>query len=197
MPDGDPRKKFKYRVVFQGNGVINQSWEVAIFQDLGSSPACMEAGKAADCYGCFPDNSCQQADAEQAYIQADLQGATTWVSLPPEAWPPEWQNQGWVRPVVILKKALYGHPDSGTYWEKHCDAALRAGGFTPIESWQSCYWHETLRLFLVVYVDDFKLSGPSHNLAQGWRIIKHGLSIEDPTDAVSYTHLTLPTILLV
>ena len=27
LPDGDPNKKFKYRVVFQGNGVVNQSWE--------------------------------------------------------------------------------------------------------------------------------------------------------------------------
>ena len=128
LPPGDPRKVFKYRVVFQGNGVVNQSWEVAIFQDLGSSPACMEAGKAADCYGCFPDHVCQQADAEQAYAQADLLENKTWVSLPTDAWPKEWHTQGWRRPVVLLKKALYGHPVSGTYWEKHCNSALCAGG---------------------------------------------------------------------
>ena len=77
LAKNDPRRKYKYRVVFQGNNVTTQSWEIAIFQDLGSSPACMEAGKAADCYGSFPDNACEQADAEQAYVQADLHGTET------------------------------------------------------------------------------------------------------------------------
>ena len=69
----------------------------------------------------------QQADAEQAYIQADLQGATTWVMLPEELWPEDWwvvsvdgpRTPKYDKPVVILKKALYGHPDAGTYWEMH------------------------------------------------------------------------------
>ena len=68
FPVGDARRYFKYRVVFQGNSVVNRNWKVAIFQDLGSSPAAMEAGKAADCYGCFDGHDCMQADAEQAYV---------------------------------------------------------------------------------------------------------------------------------
>ena len=51
LPLGSERRKYKYRVVFQGNRVTNQSWEVAIFQELGSSPATMKAGKAVDCHG--------------------------------------------------------------------------------------------------------------------------------------------------
>ena len=39
----DKNRKFKYRVVFQGNNVCIQDYESAIFQDLGSSPASMEA----------------------------------------------------------------------------------------------------------------------------------------------------------
>ena len=35
LPVSDPRRKFKLRVVFQGNRVINQNREVALFQDLG------------------------------------------------------------------------------------------------------------------------------------------------------------------
>ena len=35
LPDGHEKKKFKGRVVFQGNRVLNQSWEAAMFQDLG------------------------------------------------------------------------------------------------------------------------------------------------------------------
>ena len=41
----DEHRKFKYRVVFQGNNVCTQGFESAIFQDLGSSPASMEASK--------------------------------------------------------------------------------------------------------------------------------------------------------
>lgn len=83
----------------------------------------------------------------------------------------------------MLKKALYGHPDAGTFWEHHCDSCLRRGGFEPIESWQSCYWHPNLRLFLVVYVDDFKMSGPVKNLSRGWEIIKKEIQIESPEGA--------------
>ena len=133
--------------MFQGNNVVDQDWTVAIFQDLGSAPANMEAGKAADAYGCFPGHATQQADAEQAYIQAELIGPETWVALPPEAWPDEWHTKGYTRPVVRLRKALYVHPDSGSSWECHCDKALKAGGYTPVKNWPSCYLHNKLKLF--------------------------------------------------
>ena len=67
-----------------------QNWEAAIFQNLGSSPANMEAGKAVDCFGCVAGHAIEQADAEQAYIQADIEGTPTWVALPSEAWPDSW-----------------------------------------------------------------------------------------------------------
>ena len=86
---------------------MTQNWEVALFQDLGSSPTTMEAGKAADCNGCFPGNTIMQADAEQAYVQAPDVGTETWVALPIEAWPQEWKDEGRVRPVVRLERALY------------------------------------------------------------------------------------------
>ena len=30
------------------------------------------------------------------------------------------------------------------------------------EEWPVCYYHEKLKLMLVVYVDDFKLAGPTN-----------------------------------
>ena len=112
LPKGDPRRKFKGRAVFQGNNVVNQNWEAAMFQDLGNALATMEASRIADCYGCFPQHDCQQSDAEQAYIQAPLKGTDTWVALPPDQWPKAWSGRS--RPVCRLLRALYGHPDSGT-----------------------------------------------------------------------------------
>jgi hypothetical protein len=80
-----------------------------------------------------------------------------------------------------LLLALYGHPDSGGYWEKHCHKHLVAAGFTEIPDWRSCYRHAALGLFLVVYVDDFKMSGPSANMEEGWRLIRRNIRMDDPT----------------
>ena len=72
LPDDDERNQFKYRVVFGGDNVIDQSWEAAVLQNLGSSPASMSAGKFLDYYSCVDGNSGEQADAEQAYVHALL-----------------------------------------------------------------------------------------------------------------------------
>ena len=62
-----------------------------------------------------PGHDIEQADAAQAYIQAPLKGTETWVQLPHEHWPEEWKRNAMHKPVVRLKLALYGHPDSGTF----------------------------------------------------------------------------------
>ena len=74
LPDGHANRKFKGRVVFQGNRVVNQNWEAAMFQDLGNAPATMDASRIADAMGCIPGNGIEIADAEQAYVQAELKG---------------------------------------------------------------------------------------------------------------------------
>ena len=139
-----------------------------------------------DMYACLPGHSSQQADAEQAYVQAELKGNTTWVSIPPEAWPDEWTNKGWIRPVVILKYALYGHPDSGTFWEKHCDERLRKGGFRPLSGWPSCYFHDDLKLFLTVYVDDFKLAALKEHVSPLWKDLRQLIRMGDPEPPARY-----------
>ena len=52
-------------------------------QDLGSSPATMEAGNAADIFGSQPSYNVQQVDAEQAYVHAPMRGPNeTWDYTP-------------------------------------------------------------------------------------------------------------------
>ena len=186
----DGRRKMKYGVVFQGNNVHTANWETACFEDAGSSPASMEAGKVVDCYSLYPGNEGEQADAEQAYIQSEWTGTPTWVELPEEAWPPEWWNKDgtakYIRPVVLMRKALYGHPDSGTVWERHCEAKLKEIGFEPVTSWASTFWHEGLKLLLTVYVDDLKMAGPKGNLAKGWELITTKIGIGEVTPASLY-----------
>ena len=43
MPEGDKLRKFKGRTVFQENNVRDENSDVALFSELGSSPATMEA----------------------------------------------------------------------------------------------------------------------------------------------------------
>ena len=157
----------------------------AVFEALASSPAGTEASRFADAYGMMEtdgeEHVVEQADAEQAYTQAWLTGTETWVRLPYDQWPQKWKDDKMVDPVCPLVLALYGHPDSGTDWEVYSQTHVMSCGFMPIDGWPSCFWHADLQLFLVIYVDDFKMSGPKCNLAKGWELIGNGLKIEPPT----------------
>ena len=138
----------------------------------------VEAAKAADLVGCSIGCDEETSDADMAYIQApfDDSAVETYVALPQDRWPQSWHDAvargEMVRPVVRLCKALYGHPDAGTMWEAHADEHLRAQGFESLldYGWQSCHIHRELALFLVIYVDDFKLAGKSSSLHQGGEI---------------------------
>ena len=147
LPEDDPGRKHKCRVVFQGSNVRDENSQQAMFLELSSCPATMEAAKAADTYGLLEGNETEQCDAVQAYIQAKLGGkllggATslddmpqTWVRLPREQWPKAWS--GFKDPVCPLVLALYGHPEAGGWWEDHSKQQLEAIGFREIEDWKS------------------------------------------------------------
>ena len=158
-------RKFKGRTVFQGNNVRDENADVALLAELGSAPATMEAGKAVDAYGCQPGYTVEQNDGVQAYTQALMKGTDTWVELPPDRWPKTWKGK-FKRPGVKLRIALYGHPDSGGLWEIHCETQLLAVGFVmpDPEGWPSVFYHHELKLLMVVYVDDFKMSGPKESM---------------------------------
>ena len=70
--------------------------------------------------------ACEQADGKQAYTQTTLKGAETWVRLPRERWPKSWIGK-FKDPVVRLRLALYGHPDSGAFGRNIASKA-QAGG---------------------------------------------------------------------
>ncbi|HIE82874.1 MAG TPA: hypothetical protein EYQ00_03075, partial [Dehalococcoidia bacterium] len=95
---------------------------------------------------------------------------------------------------IGLLKALYGHPQSGAYWERHCEAHLKAQGFKPVPAWRSCFFHPFLKTYLVIYVDDFKLAGTQKSVTEAWRLIQtdnwiagtKGLNIDGPEPVGRY-----------
>ena len=121
----------KGRVVFLGDRVKDQNGAAAVFEEFASSPAGMEASKFSDAYGLIPGNSIMQADADQAYTQADMAGkAETWIDVPKHLYAASWDPQQ--RYVMRMDKALYGHPAAGSYWEAHCHKRVLQCGFVPI-----------------------------------------------------------------
>ena len=187
LPEGDPLRKFKGRTVFQGNNVKDESNDTALFSELGSSPATREAGKTLDAYGHMPGNACEQADGKQAYTQTKLKGVETWVRLPREHWPKGWHGK-YKDPVVKLVLALYGHPDSGGFWEQHCEKMLKEVGFHLVfpAAWPSVFYHPDLKLLLAVYVDDFKMAGPKQNMAKEWELISSKIDMDTPSPLGRY-----------
>ena len=116
-PEGDAGRYFKYRVVFRGNDVKDQNWDVAMFQEMATTPTTLEASRYSDLLSCFEGNSVEGRDVQQAYLQADLpdDATPTYIVLPKELWTDEMYKMR--SPVFRLKKALYGHKNSGAYWQ--------------------------------------------------------------------------------
>ena len=105
FPPGDPRRKLKYRVILRGGDVRNQSFEVALFQDMATAPAAPEAIRYCDLMSLLPDQTVEYRDVEQANLLASMEGSATYIVLPTELWAPEMHKMR--RPVVLLENALY------------------------------------------------------------------------------------------
>ena len=181
------RSKYKGRAVFQGNNVRDEDNYRALFEDLGSSPASMAAGKLADYVGLQNGCACETADALRAYTQSLLSlvsTTATWVRLPKEIQPSEWRK--FRDPVVPLRLALYGHPDAGSCWEKHCNTQLAKLGFQPIPNWPGCFSHPKWSTVLVVYVDDFKMAAPVRGLKSSWAAIAKVVNMGEPAPTGRY-----------
>ena len=81
-----------------------------------------------------------------------------------------------------LRYSLYGHPDAGTFWEDKSHAKILSSGFERT-GLDSLFWNKGLRCLLMVYVDDFRMSGPKENLSKAWQAIRTGknaLCLDDP-----------------
>ena len=95
-------------------------------------------------------------------------------------------------PVCKLVKALYGHPNSGSYWEARCHEKVVSEGFELIGDsgeWRSRYVHKELGVMFVIYVDDFKMGGPEENGHICWKAQRYGsdaIQMDDPTTIEVY-----------
>jgi hypothetical protein len=99
--------------------------------------------------------------------------------LQPACWFDAQGNSLWADPVVLLDKALYGHPESGALWEAHLEAKLKLDKWERIEGHPGLYTNATLRASMVVYVDDLLLSCPPQHTNAIWRSIEAGIKFKE------------------
>ena len=76
-----------------------------------------------------------------------------WVHLP----------LGYEKPglACLLKKGLYGLKQSPRLWAHKVRQKLAKYGYKPLQSDTSIYRHNKLKIYVITYVDDFLLIGPS------------------------------------
>jgi len=174
--------KYKGRICFRGDQVKDEEGAFAIFQEMSSSPAAIQGVNATIAYGCFPGHTITVSDALRAYVQSLLKSKhKTWVHIPHALRPKHWNNK-YKRPMCLLERALYGHPESGGHWQNHLTAAIIAAGGEAVEGHQSAFWFPKTRLLLTVYVDDLLLAGPSTEHDKLWHTLRHGshpINLED------------------
>ena len=165
--------------MFQGNNVKDESGFSAVFSEQGTSASHLAAAKFLDAIARMDGNDGQDSDAMSAYTQVQHTGEETWVFIPKDRQPKNWAK--FRNPVCKLKLNLYGHPLAGLHWEKHCRQALTTCGFQPVTGWECLYKHTEAKLFLSVYVDDFKMAGRKESLAPMWAKLGKHLDLAPPT----------------
>ena len=174
--------KYKGRICFRGDIVRDENGVAAVFEELSASPTAIQGANANIAYGLLPGHKTTTADAVRAYVQSLLRGKhKTWVLIPRELWPEDWHKKGLRKPMCLLNKALYGHPDAGGHWERHLTAAIEKIGGKAISDHPSNFWFAESKLLLTVYVDDLMLSGPAAEHAGFWqKLVGAGIRIDPP-----------------
>eukprot|EP00439_Symbiodinium_sp_Y106_P073536 s2681_g13.t2 len=151
--------RLKARIVFRGDDIRDQSGMSAVFEELvASAPSSLEGLNTAVAFGLLESHRVTTSDAARAYTQAKLNTKhRTYVLLPPELVPDSKKHLH--QPCAPLHKALYGHPESSAYWQKHLHAILVKLGGVEFPNLPSVYHFPSLGLVLCVYVDDLTLAG--------------------------------------
>jgi hypothetical protein len=150
-------RRLRARLVVGGDDVRDADNEPVFYCDYANAPTTCTATRVCIAYGNSPGCSCFVLDADAAYLQALLSGDDTYVSLPRWLWPKSWRR--FKSPVLLLKRALYGHPLAGQSWYEHMAARLKSLGFVVVEGWDSVFVRGSV--LIIIYVDDFMLSGPT------------------------------------
>ena len=128
--------------MLRGDNVKDENGQFAVFSEQGTNASHLMAARMVDAVEHMPGMGGEDSDATGAYAQIYL-GADcpqTWIELPRDQWPHSWHGK-YTRPVVILRRNLYGHPLAGLYWSLHCEKQVQLCGFEKVSGWECLYTH--------------------------------------------------------
>jgi hypothetical protein len=179
---------YKGRVVVGGHRIGTSTGVPAheLFQAVSGPPSAMSSTRAVLGTAALKGSHVTVRDAEMAYIQASMNGPgrpQTWIRLPKNMHPNSWCKNGiciYKDPVVLLDKALYGHPESGALWEAHLRRILAKDGWEKIPNHPGLHFNKKWDATLVVYVDDLLLACPEKHTKGIWERIESVVKFKDP-----------------
>ena len=174
-------RKLKARIVFRGDDIRDGDGNLAVLLESKVNPAGISAINANLAFGSLLNNKTTQSDVVRAYLQSTLgTKVPTFVELPSELVPSEHK---WIkRPCVRLWKSLYGHPESGYYWDQKFREIMKMMGAKHIDSFPSNFWIPKYKLLLTLYVDDIIVSGEATNHGPFWEELQRYLELDPPCD---------------
>ena len=192
-------QKYKDRVVFRGDIVIDDSGAHAAFTEQGSSASHMTPPKVMDLIARLPDCDGRVADAISAYTQVTLEDTSrllkipksecpdVWIRLPRHKWPKSWANIE--DPVVLLERHLYGHPLAGPLCERQFEEVLS-------EPWMGKKYRIGNVWLFIENKDysyrkkwnDFKMAGQKQNMAPLWKKLMKNVELDEPTTFLDHVY---------
>ena len=183
------KHKWKARVVLSGDQIKTSSGEWAAFNDLGAVPSSMTAARVAMAlYALSPKATIVQSDCIRAYVQADMTGPPTYIRLPKAFWPASWHGK-YRDPVVLLKKALYGHPKAGDIWADKLSKELDRLDYQTDEAWPGVYFKNVGTpdvIVIITYVDDLLFVGDTDKINSEMEYVRANIKMELPVTITKY-----------
>ena len=110
-----------------------------------------------------------------------------WIRFPPHKWP-----KSWLRiedPVVPLERNSNGHPLAGHLWERQIEEVLLELRREKVPNWECLSVHRRQGLFLLVFVEDIKMSGKKQNFAPMWKNLMKHVDLDEQTSFLDHVYL--------
>ena len=186
LPKGDKERKMRARSVFLGDNVKDTWHQEAEMEGLGAAVPAMEDSRTIDAHGLKPGYNTWVSDADSAYLQAWLGSkCAVWAEIPEEYWLPEWYGK-YEHPICLLVLALYGHEDSGGYWEEKSYGDVAKCGWEKVPGRRGVFMKTKENATLMIYVDDFKMACADADKDRLWAPLRQLIRLSEPQLADRY-----------
>ena len=153
-----------------------------IYNEISSAPVTFQAARASRAVGALRGFVSSTRDAESAYLQASLNrkgSLRTFVALPQAFWPESWKGK-FVKPMVPLDLALFGHPEAGNIWQDFSFGQLRSLEWKDAPEFKSVFMHKKSKAMLTGYVDDFDMQASKEDSKRHWEEIEKVIEFKEP-----------------